>query len=95
MNDIQKTAVRQAIVAQCDAIKEMLLEKNRKYGNSALEPINIFFKGSAIESIRVRIDDKLKRLQTIGEQPEGDDEDTIMDLIGYFILYKIAKELRP
>jgi len=67
----------------------MLLEKNRKYGNSALEPIRIFSKADSIEQIKVRIDDKLNRLLS-GQMDE--DEDVCLDLIGYLILLMIAKE---
>ena len=71
----------------CDAIKEMLLEKNRKYGNSALEPMRVFSKADEIEAIRVRIDDKISRIQSA----QGDDsEDAKLDLIGYLILERIA-----
>ena len=44
-------------------IRELLLEKNASYGNSALQPIGIFAKGSPIEQIDVRIDDKLNRIK--------------------------------
>lgn len=83
----------QACIAQrCDAIKELLLEKNRKYGNSALEPLIVFGrKLSPLDSIRVRINDKLKRIQNGNEDTE--DEDTVQDLIGYLVLYQIGKEL--
>ena len=77
------------IIKKCDEIKEMLLEKNRKYGNSALEPIRIFSKADSIEQIKVRIDDKLNRLLS-GQMDE--DEDVCLDLIGYLILLMIAKE---
>ncbi len=77
------------IIKKCDEIKELLLEKNRKYGNSALEPIRIFSKADSIEQIKVRIDDKLNRLLS-GQMDE--DEDVYLDLIGYLILLMIAKE---
>ena len=70
-------------------ITKMLIEKNRKYGNSALEPQRIFSKASAAEQIKVRIDDKLSRMKN---QQNDEDEDVISDLIGYLILLKIAKE---
>lgn len=70
-------------------ITKMLIEKNRKYGNSALEPQRIFSKASATEQIKVRIDDKLSRMKN---QQNDEDEDVISDLIGYLILLKIAKE---
>ena len=70
-------------------ITKMLIEKNRKYGNSALKPQRIFSKASATEQIKVRIDDKLSRMKN---QQDDEDEDVINDLIGYLILLKIAKE---
>lgn len=68
-------------------IAELLIEKNESYGNSALEPINCFYKGDAGTSIRVRIDDKLSRIMR-GKEFQG--EDTIKDLIGYLILLIIS-----
>lgn len=69
-------------------LAEMLIEKNDKYGNSALEPKRIFSKADSIEQINVRIDDKLSR---IANQNENDDEDAELDLIGCLILKRIAK----
>lgn len=77
----------QAIYDECMAITKLLLKKNIAYGNSALEPSNIFAKATAKEQIAVRIDDKLNRLK---KGSEFEDEDTILDLIGYLILYRIA-----
>lgn len=73
----------------CDDIKEMLLAKNRKYGDSAINPVRIFSKADAVEQIKVRLDDKISRLQS---SQVDDDEDVINDLIGYLILLKIAKK---
>ena len=41
----------------CDDIKELLIHKNRKYGDSALNPCRVFSKASATEQLLVRIDD--------------------------------------
>jgi hypothetical protein len=68
-------------------IKELLLEKNEKYGNSALEPIGVFSKLSPEEGLLIRIDDKLKRIKN--GSLEKDDEDVINDLIGYLVLLKV------
>jgi hypothetical protein len=68
-------------------IQEMLIAKNQKYGNSALEPLGVFSKLSAEEGLLVRIDDKLKRIKN--GSLERDDEDVINDLIGYLVLLKI------
>ena len=77
------------IATVCDDVKELLLHKNNKYGNSALEPARIFSKSSAVEQILVRIDDKLNRIQK-GAGLVGEDEDVIQDLIGYLVLLKIG-----
>ena len=73
----------------CDDIKELLIHKNRKYGNSALEPNRIFSKCSATEQLLVRIDDKLNRIMQ-GAGLLAEDEDVVNDLIGYLILLKIG-----
>jgi hypothetical protein len=77
------------IVEICEEIKELLLEKNRKYGDSAINPIRIFSKSNNLEQILVRIDDKINRIKNV---QADEDEDVINDLIGYFILYKVAKK---
>jgi hypothetical protein len=73
----------------CDEIKTLLLEKNEKYGDSALNPTRIFSRADSIEQLLVRIDDKLNRIQK-GAGLLASDEDVIQDLIGYLILLKIA-----
>ena len=70
-------------------IEEMLIAKNRAYGDSALDPVRVFSKQDNIEQLYVRIDDKLSRVQRGHEYP-GDD--TIFDLVGYLVLLMIAKE---
>lgn len=70
-------------------IRNMLIAKNRAYGDSALDPVRVFSKHNAIEQIYVRIDDKLSRVKRGHEYP-GDD--TILDLVGYLVLLLIAKE---
>lgn len=73
-----------------DEIKDLLIAKNKKYGNSALEPLGVFSKLSAKEGLLVRIDDKLKRIKN--GSLDRDDEDVINDLIGYLVLLKIYSE---
>jgi hypothetical protein len=70
-----------------DEIRELLIAKNQKYGNSALEPLGVFSQLSAKEGLLVRIDDKLKRIKN--GSLERDDEDVVNDLIGYLVLLKI------
>ena len=68
-------------------ITEMLIAKNQKYGNSAIEPLGIFSDLSPEEGLKVRIDEKLKRIKN--GSLDKDDEDVINDLIGYLVLLKI------
>ena len=77
------------IAAVCEEVCQLLLEKNRDYGNSALEPIGIFAQGNATHLIDVRIDDKLKRIQTTRQKGAAIQEDTEFDLIGYLILKRV------
>lgn len=69
---------------------DLLIEKNESYGDSALEPANVFADGSAVDNLCARIDDKLMRIKTQGFRGYG--EDNVKDLIGYLILLKIAIE---
>jgi hypothetical protein len=78
-------AVQVTIVLE--EIRDLLIAKNQKYGNSALEPLGVFSQLSAKEGLLVRIDDKLKRIKN--GSLERDDEDVINDLIGYLVLLKI------
>lgn len=67
----------------------MLINKNKAYGESALNPVRIFSKADPVEQIMVRIDDKLSRLSR-GSEYAGDD--TVTDLLGYLVLLKIARD---
>jgi hypothetical protein len=70
------------------SLKATLLEKNKAYGNSALDPVRIFSKADAVEQIKVRIDDKLSRIKR-GTELQG--EDSLTDLRGYLVLLEVAK----
>lgn len=70
-----------------DRIANLLIEKNKQYSNSALDPIRVFSKADRTEQLRVRADDKLSRIRN------GDtSEDALTDLAGYIVLMKIAEE---
>ena len=62
-------------------------KKNKRYGNSAIEPLGVFtshVKGedSALDNMLVRLDDKLKRIKNADELRKND----VADIIGYLIL---------
>jgi hypothetical protein len=86
---IAKAPAGQEIADACDEIKQLLLEKNVAYGNSALSPIRIFSKAETNEQLYVRIDDKLNRLKNNQSYPGDNDID---DLIGYLVLLKVANQ---
>lgn len=80
MTNIEK---RNTVLA---SIKEVLCEKNKRYGNSALEPLGVFYKGSATDSIRIRLDDKLSRIKNSPILRKND----MYDLLGYLFLLNIS-----
>ena len=65
----------------------LLIEKNKAYGDTANHPPQIFSKLSAREGILARIDDKLSRIKNKGLNDLT--EDSVADLIGYLLLYKV------
>ena len=85
MKEFSQTTVD--ICTVLDEIKELLLEKNKRYGDSALNPVRIFSKANPLESLLVRMDDKLSRIRTM--DPE-DSEDAYLDLLGYLVLHRVA-----
>jgi hypothetical protein len=73
---------------ESEKITNLLIEKNKAYGNSALNPANIFSKLNASEALCSRIDDKLMRIKNRGITDQT--EDTVDDLIGYLFLLKMS-----
>jgi hypothetical protein len=67
----------------------VLREKNKRYGNSALEPAGVFYPGSASDSIRIRLDDKLKRVMNSKELRKND----LFDILGYMVLLCISENV--
>jgi hypothetical protein len=87
-NTLSNNEFREDLTYVLKEIEGMLISKNLKYGNSALEPKRIFSKATVVEQILVRLDDKISRL---ANQQNNDDEDVILDLIGYLIILRIAQ----
>lgn len=67
---------------------DLLKEKNKAYGDSALNPAGIFSKLNATEALCARIDDKIMRIKNKGINDKT--EDTVDDLIGYLLLLKMS-----
>lgn len=88
MSQSSAPSTQEIIALVCDEMKAMLIQKNRKYGDSAISPVNIFYRGTAEDALRVRMDDKLSRIMN---RQDDEDEDPEDDLIGYLILHKVQK----
>lgn len=74
-----------------DKMKDVLLYKNQKYGDSALHPNNVFFKGDSTNSILIRLDDKIGRIKNNPEEkPRIND---VADIIGYCTLLLVSMDV--
>lgn len=82
--------VQLLIAEECDALKEMLLEKNKAYGSSFSDPLRVFSKAEPDEQINVRLDDKLSRLA----RGSAAGEDVELDLMGYLVLKRVLRKMR-
>tara|TARA_B100000035_G_scaffold306971_1_gene309663 strand:- start:48 stop:536 length:489 start_codon:yes stop_codon:yes gene_type:complete len=69
-------------------VVNLLKSKNKAYGNTALDPVQIFSRLDATEAICARIDDKIMRIKNKGINDQT--EDTVDDLIGYLLLLKMS-----
>ena len=76
---------QQDIILLLDNLKEFLLEKNRRYGDSACNPTLIFSNVSAEDQIKNRIDDKLSRIKHSDELRKND----VADVMGYVVLLMV------
>ena len=76
------------LIKKCKQVADLLVQKNEAYGDSALNPVGIFSRLKATEAIKIRLDDKLKRIANVGVNDET--EDTLMDCAGYMMLLMIA-----
>lgn len=83
-------------------VQALLARKNKAYGDSALSPLRVFSSSDEVEGLRVRIDDKLSRIKADtltahlpSSQPAEDIvEDTLLDLLGYLVLLRVALKRR-
>lgn len=79
------TDTQLSISLVCREVETILIEKNRAYGDSAIDPVRIFSSADPREQLLVRIDDKLSRISRGAELGE----DVILDLIGYLVLLRV------
>ena len=84
---------REKIIEIVDSMKDLLLYKNEKYGDSALSPNNIFYKGDSTNSILIRLDDKIGRIKNNPDSlPRMND---VCDIIGYCTLLLVSMGISP
>lgn len=81
------TSFETKVRAKTDELADVLIQKNKQYGDSAFNPVRIFSNADPVEQLRVRIDDKISRIVK-GEGKET--EDVLLDLTGYLILLWVA-----
>ena len=85
---------RDKIEAVYTSQMKLVLEKNKRYGNAALAPVDIFSKHIknentvALNSILIRLSDKLARIKNADELRKND----VSDLMGYLSLLCVEKE---
>jgi hypothetical protein len=72
-----------------NSLENVLIEKNKKYGNAALAPIKMFYNGDASTSIRIRLDDKISRIKNSDTLRKND----MFDILGYVILLGISENV--
>lgn len=84
--------IENLIVRECQDLAVMLAQKNRDYGNSALDPMRVFSRAAPVEQLLVRIDDKLSRIKN--RTPNSSQEDAILDLMGYLVLLRVAAKVQ-
>jgi len=77
------------IIEITEAMKSLLLEKNKKYGDSALNPKRRFSKLDSTQGILIRLDDKLNRIENNPELQVND----VSDMIGYLVLLLISMDV--
>jgi hypothetical protein len=80
------------IEAQYKSMCEKQISKNEDYGNSAFEDIEVLGrKIPAIDACLSRMSDKIKRLQSKELMVDETMDDTLVDLVGYIVIYNILK----
>lgn len=86
--DFEDTPTQQKIKDILSGMTNLLLYKNKKYGDSAINPKKIFYKGDSTNSILIRLDDKIGRVMSnTEEKPRVND---VADIIGYCTLLLVS-----
>ncbi len=84
---LSEMSTNELIIVECEHLKNSLLDKNISYGDS-LHSKGLLFDIETTTGIKGRINDKLRRIHTVGLNDET--EDTLLDLMGYLVHLRIA-----
>lgn len=60
-------STQERIIEVTDAMQQVLLEKNKRYGDSAITPKRRFSKLDSTQGILIRLDDKMNRIESSDE----------------------------
>jgi len=88
---IQPETMQENITKTCEGLARLLVAKNQRYGNSALEPMRVFSQADPADGILVRLDDKLSRIKYASSNDKPLRKNDIVDMLGYLILYCIKQ----
>jgi len=77
--------MQEEIRKKCDEIRDLLIEKNKSYGNSVFDK-GVLFNVDPMYAIQARINDKLNRIKS---KETYMSENDLMDLTGYLILLQV------
>jgi len=84
-----KASTQGNITQVFNSMRDLVIEKNLRYGDAALAPKRIFSKLDAGEGIKVRMDDKISRIMNSDGAIRKND---VADLMGYLVLFSISQD---
>jgi hypothetical protein len=82
---IDLTPTQRSIINFYDGMIAFLFEKNKRYGDTALHPMNDLSNAEPVMKLLVRAEDKLSRIRTAAKDGTMRKNDYV-DLIGYLTL---------
>ena len=89
-SDLCRNETEEKIYNVCMDLAVFLIEKNRRYGNSAIKPIRVLSKANEQEQIFIRMDDKLSRLMSMDASID-DKYEALKDFVGYWVLLEVQR----
>jgi hypothetical protein len=88
----QHISWKMAIESSCANIQAGLLKHHEKYGTAIFRPVTVLSNSNAEQSIRMRIDDRIRKLQNLERrfclETKHEERELIDDLIGYLINFR-------